>query len=118
MTVDRAPRRLVKYAIAAPIAPPPQITMRVPELIAATCVSLGFRVPGRRSSKAAAFSLDVPFAAGVEILTSSPSVSARLARPANQRPLYPQKRTSPKRIGMSVKYQNATLPHLHLGREF
>jgi hypothetical protein len=48
--------------------------MRVPELIAATCVSLGFRVPGRRSSKVAAFGLDVAFAAGVEILTSSPSV--------------------------------------------
>src|SRR6516165_3440472 len=73
MTVDRAPRRLVKQAIAAPIAPPPQITIRVPELIAATCVSLGFRVPGQRSSKA--FGLDVAFAAGVEILTSSPSVS-------------------------------------------
>src|SRR6516164_721144 len=75
MTVDRPPRRLVKEAIAAPIAPPPQITMHVPELIAATCVSLGFRVPGRRSSKAAAFGLDVAFAAGVEILTFSPSVS-------------------------------------------
>jgi hypothetical protein len=48
--------------------------MRVPELIAATCVSLGFQVPERRSSKVAAFGLDVVFAAGVEILTSSPSV--------------------------------------------
>jgi hypothetical protein len=36
--------------------------MRVPELIAVTCVSLGFRVPGRRSSKVAAFGLDVAFA--------------------------------------------------------
>jgi hypothetical protein len=35
MTVGRAPRRLVKYAIAAPIAPPPQITIRMPELTAA-----------------------------------------------------------------------------------
>jgi hypothetical protein len=40
MTVDRAPRRLVKYAIAAPIAPPPQITMRAAELIAATVSAL------------------------------------------------------------------------------
>src|SRR5262249_24363697 len=48
--------------------------MRVPEPIAATCVSLAYRVPERCSSKVAAFGLDVAFAAGVEILTSSPSV--------------------------------------------
>jgi hypothetical protein len=52
--------------------------MRVPELIAATCVSLGFRVPGRRSSKTAAFSLDVAFAAGVEILTSPCAIRAAI----------------------------------------
>src|SRR6516162_7338394 len=48
--------------------------MRAPEFIAATCVSLGFLVPGRRSSKVAAFGLDVAFAAGMEFLISSPSV--------------------------------------------
>src|SRR5262249_2457664 len=31
MTIGRPPCRLVKYAIAAPIAPPPQITMGLPE---------------------------------------------------------------------------------------
>src|SRR5262249_9227208 len=37
MTIGSAPRRLVKYAIAAPIAPPPQITMRLRELMPLLC---------------------------------------------------------------------------------
>jgi hypothetical protein len=40
------PRRLVKYAIAAPIAPPPQITMRAGELIAATVSALAAQFQG------------------------------------------------------------------------
>src|SRR5436309_15984487 len=48
MPVGRAPRRLVKYAIAAPIAPPPHITTRVPELIAATVYNLWRRASNMR----------------------------------------------------------------------
>src|SRR5258708_35130261 len=48
MGVVRGPRGLAKEAIAAPIAPPPQITMRVPELIAATVYNLWKRASNLR----------------------------------------------------------------------
>jgi hypothetical protein len=60
-------------------------------------------------SKVAAFGLDVTFAAGVEVLTSSPERRhARLARPANQCPLYPQKRTLVSAVLMSALCQKQT----------
>src|SRR5258708_30962967 len=48
MTCVRARGRLVKEAIAAPTAPPPQITMRVPELMAATVYNLWRRASNLR----------------------------------------------------------------------
>src|SRR6516165_12512682 len=83
--------------------------MRVPELIAATCVNLGFRVPGRRSSKVAAFGLDVTFAArGGDPNFQSERRNARLARPANQCPLYPQNGTLRSATSMSALCQKQT----------